>query len=142
MRIDAKRLAGLSSLLLFMALCASLTYWSMQWLVPKQRAVQPAAAAPQINLSLAAEVFGSASQTMANSGNYQLMGVLAADNDADSVAIVSADGKPARALRVGVDVENGVHISEIHPTYIVLSVGGVDQRVALPEKGRYLATPP
>ena len=135
MKTNVKRWNSMLSLLLFMALCASVTYWTLQWKKPKQRAVAAAMVTqPMIDPSMAATLFGGDQQAVAIASNYQLMGVVASKNGAGSAAIVSVDGKPAQALRVGSDVQAGVKISEVHAAYIVLSVGGVNQRVLLPEK--------
>jgi len=107
--------------------------------MPKQRALTAPAPLPQIDSALAATLFGSVPQTMNAAGNYKLMGIVAANNDADSIAIVSVDDKPARALRMGVEVQSGVRIKEIHASYIVLCVGSDERRIALPEAGLHVA---
>ncbi|WP_194270604.1 type II secretion system protein N [Glaciimonas soli] len=134
-KIKVKPANTILSLLLFMALCASLTYWTLQWMKPKQRPVAaPLVVQQAIDPAAAANLFGGDLQPVAIASNYQLLGVVAAKNGTGSAAIVSVDGKPAQALRVGSDIQPGVQISEVHPDYILLSNGGVNQRVVLPQK--------
>lgn len=138
MKMHSKHLAGLSSLLLFMAFCASLAYWSTQWFTPKQRTIMAPAPIPQIDPALAADLFGHASPATINVGNFRLMGIVAVNKEADSIAIIGADGLPTRALRLGADVQSGVSIKEIHSTYIVLSIGTDNQRLALPQASLHI----
>jgi general secretion pathway protein C len=136
MHIDSKRISGAISLLLFMALCASLAYWSTQWFRPKQRPVAAPVvlAEQQIDPSMAAGLFGARLPAAPVASNHRLVGVVAAENAADSIAIMSIDGKPARAIRGGATFAPGAFISEIHATYVILTVNGVMQRVDLPRK--------
>jgi general secretion pathway protein C len=65
-----------------------------------------------------------------------LKGVVVASNPAESIAILAANGKPARAIRVDADVVPGVTVKEVNRRYVLLSVGGVITRVELPENAR------
>jgi len=130
----AKRLPGLVSLLLFMLLCACTAYWVMQLIKPPLRAVAapPLAEEQQIDVSLAAGLFGGRGAVTVAS-NYQLLGVVAAKKGEESVAILSADGKPPQAVRQGKDLLPGTSVKEVHATYVLLSEGGVLKRVMLPQ---------
>ncbi|SFH83705.1 general secretion pathway protein C [Collimonas sp. OK307] len=133
----SKRLPEFLSLLLFMLLCACTAYWVMQLIKPPLRAVTapPQAEQAQVDVSLAAGLFGGRG-TVTVASNYQLLGVVAAKKDEDSVAILSADGKPAQAVRQGKELLPGTSIKEVHATYVLLSEGGVLKRVMLPEDVR------
>ncbi|HYD62989.1 MAG TPA: type II secretion system protein N [Noviherbaspirillum sp.] len=136
------------SFLLFIALCASAAYWAMQLFKPP---VRPVAAPPrvvqaEIRPYAAATLFGSRKDATATASNYQLRGVIFSGNPRDSIAIISADGKPPQAIRVDTEVVPGVTIKEVHRDYILLSEGGATKRVDLPESTKGLegiaAVPP
>ncbi|MEO6921696.1 MAG: type II secretion system protein N [Collimonas sp.] len=132
-----KRLPEFISLLLFMLLCACAAYWVMQLIKPPVRpvAAPPPAADAQVDVTLAAGLFGGRG-TVTVASNYQLLGVVAAKKDGESVAILSADGKPPQAVRQGKELLPGTSIKEVHATYVLLSEGGVLKRVMLPEDAR------
>lgn len=138
-----KRLPELFSLLLFMLLCACTAYWTMQLVKPPMRALAapPQAQHAQVDISLAAGLFGGRG-TVAVASNYQLLGVVAAKKDEESVAILSADGKPAQALRQGKELLPGISIKEVHATYVLLSEGGILKRVMLPDDVAPKSGPP
>jgi len=129
-----KRWPLLAGFLLFVALCVSLAYWALQLLKPAPRAVTapPPASAPPLDLQAAAGLFGGRASVVVAS-NYQLKGVVAAGDDHDSVAILSANGKPAQSLRQGAEIAPGTVVKEVHRSYVVVSEGGVPKRVELPE---------
>lgn len=130
----ARRWPERLSLLLFMLLCGCITYWVMQLDKPSTRVVfaPQQTEIPQIDVSTASGLFGGRG-TVVVASNYQLLGIVAAKNSDDSVAIISADGKPSRAVRQGKELLPGTRLREVHATYVLLSEGGVLKRVTLPE---------
>jgi len=112
----------------------SLAYWALQLFKPAPRAVTapPPASAPPLDLQAAAGLFGGRASVVVAS-NYQLKGVVAAGDNHDSVAILSANGKPAQSLRQGAEIAPGTVVKEVHRSYVVVSEGGVPKRVELPE---------
>jgi general secretion pathway protein C len=131
-----KRWPGLASFLLFAALCASVAFWTMQFLKPPLRPVAATQQLAKIDypLEAASGLFGGrkiASAAVAT--NYALKGVVVSRNPRDSVAILATDGKPAQAIRLGSDVVRGVTVKEVHAQYVLLSEGGVQKRVQLSE---------
>lgn len=143
-----KRLLLLASFLLFIALCASVAYWAMQMFKPPLRPVAaPLSAQTEValNQDAAATLFGGRLGRDAVATNYQLRGVIMAGSR-DSVAILSADGKSAQAIRVGLEMTPGVTVKEVQRDYILLSDGGAVKRVELPESAKglqnILASPP
>lgn len=119
---------------LFSAACASAAYWGLQWFRPQQ---QPVAAAPHAApappaIEAAASLFGGAPSGTAASA-YQLRGVIEAGPE--GVAILGAEGKPARAVVVDTEVAPGVWLTEVHQRYVLLNDGGVIKRLELPENG-------
>lgn len=129
-----KRWPILVSFVLFLGLCASLTFWILQFLKPTPRLV----AAPKqqtwsaANPEAAAALFGGRAAAAAAATNFQLKGVVVAGNDVDSVAILVPEGKPAVAVRVNGEAAPGVTVKEVHAKYVLLSEGGVVKRVELP----------
>lgn len=130
-----KRMPVVVSFILFVALCASAAYWALQVIRPALRpmAAPAPAAAAEVRLDTAASLFGGRPMAQAVASNYQLKGVVVAGNGRESVAILSADGKPAQAVQVNVELQPGVIVKEVHSQYILLSEGGVVKRVALPD---------
>lgn len=124
----------MTSFILFIALCVSAAYWAMQLFKPP---VRPVAAPPQTmsqpvaRLDAAASLLGGHS-TAAVASNFQLKGVVVASNPAESVAILSANGKPPKALRMNTEVLPGVTVKEVQHRYVLLSDNGVMKRVELP----------
>lgn len=134
-----KRLPLITSFLLFIALCVSTAYWAMQLFKPPLRAV---AAPPQTSqpappkLESAATLFGGHTATAVVASNFQLKGVVVASNAAESVAILSANGKPAQAVRFNSEVLPGVKVMEINRSYVLLSEGRAMKRVELPANAK------
>lgn len=125
-----KRMPLLLTLLALVALSASVAYWVLQLYKPEQRplAAAPVAELPAPAVDAAATLFGG--QAMAAvATNYQLTGVVAAGRN--SVAILVADGQPAKAFPVGKELSAGVVVKEVHPRYVMLSEGGVLKRIDL-----------
>jgi general secretion pathway protein C len=132
-----KRQALIASFILFIVLCACAAYWAMQLFKPASR---PVAAPPRVQAEVrtdtAAGLFGGRGGKGEVASNYQLRGVIFSGSGRDSVAIISADGKPAQAIRVNAEVVPGVTIQEVHRDYILLSDNGVTKRVELPENAK------
>jgi general secretion pathway protein C len=133
-----KRWPVVASFVLFIALCASVTYWAMQLFKPPMRpvAAPPPSVRPPPPIEAAAGLFGGRAASVAVASNYQLKGVVVSGNAKESVAILSADGKPAQAVRMDAEVAPGVTVKEVHRQYILLSDGGVSKRVELPEEAK------
>jgi len=128
-----KRLPILLSFMLFLGVCMSGTYWTMQFVKPKARQVAPPKGEERNELSAESvtNLFGG-HVSVAAASNFQLKGVVVSKNDKESVAILIADGKPAEAIRVDSEVIPGVTVKEVHPQYVMLSENGVMKRVELP----------
>lgn len=133
-----KRWPLVASFLLFITLCASLAYWALQLFKPPLR---PVAAPPRMEKAdvrpeAAAALFGGKTGNVAVASNYQLKGVIFSGRARDSVAILSADGKPAQAVLVGKEAMPGVTVREVYRDYVLLSEGGAIKRVELPESAK------
>jgi general secretion pathway protein C len=135
-----KRLPIVVSFVLFIALCISGTYWATRLF---KRAERPVAAPPpmarvEVNMGAAASLFGGRPASAAVASNFQLKGVVVADHPEDSVAILAADGKPPQSVALNMEVMPGITVKEVHAKYVVLSDGGVNKRVELPENAQQL----
>lgn len=131
-----RRMPLLVTFLAVVLLSASLAYWVLQLNQPAQRAIAAPPPPPPVvlNLDAAKGLFGG-QITVAAASNYQLKGVVAAGRSGsgrDSAAILSVDNQAAQAYGVGREVAPGVTVKEIHPRFVLLSEGGVIQRVELP----------
>ncbi|MGZ3237027.1 MAG: type II secretion system protein N, partial [Burkholderiaceae bacterium] len=139
-----KRLSVFVSFILFIALCISGTYWATRLFKPSVRPVvaPPPVAHVDVNLTAASALFGGRPASAAVASNFQLKGVVVADKPEESVAILSADGKPPQSVAMNAEVMPGVTVKEVHAKYVVLSDGGVNKRVELPESGQQLRLDP
>ncbi len=134
-----KQLPVVASFLLFIALCVSIAYWGMQLFKPSTRPVAPppAAAMQEVRLDAAAALFGGRpSSAVAVASNYELKGVVMSGTAGESIAILSADGKPAVATPVDKEILPGVTVKEVHPHYVVVSEHGISKRVELPDSAK------
>jgi general secretion pathway protein C len=129
-----KRLPVIAGFLLFLMLCASITYWLLQWMAPSTRPLivpMPVERAlPE--MSAAANLFGGNAEAI-SAISVQLSGIIMANRGADSVAIIALPGKPARSLHVNAEVIEGLVVKKINSRSVVLSERGVDREVRLPE---------
>ncbi|HEY0588268.1 MAG TPA: type II secretion system protein N [Pseudoduganella sp.] len=127
-----KRLPLICSVAAVAVLSASLAYWGMQLFKPKQRpiAAVPVAQVPEANMDAARGLFGG-NTAVAVVSNYQLRGVVADTRGRGSVAIISADGQPAKAFPVGSELSPGVSVKEVQPRHVILMEGGVQKRLDL-----------
>ena len=132
-----KRWPLAATFVLFIALCISAAYWAMQLFKPPLRAVAapPQAVQSAPRLDAAAALFGGRT-TIAVASNFQLKGVVVADNAFESVAILATNGKLAQAIRTNFEVAPGITVKEVHPHYVLLSEGGAVKRVELPENAK------
>lgn len=127
-------LPRLLSFILFLALCASLTVWIMPLFSPAPRTLLAPATSTLSNttpnLSSAATLLGGINNAPSDT-QYQLTGIVRAQNTHDSVAILSVAGQTAISLKVGEKFADGIKLSEIHADYVVLNDHGNDKRIAL-----------
>jgi general secretion pathway protein C len=128
-----QRAPAVIAFLLFLALCASIAYWLLQWMAPPPR---PVAAPPQAARALppvaaAANLFGGGAKA-AGMANVQLKGIIRAASPQDSSAIIAVEGKPARALQANAEVTSGLTVKAIHARSVVLSDRGAERELSLP----------
>jgi len=133
-----KRWPLVFSFILFIALCVTAAYWTIQLFKPPIRSVAAPPQTPQSapRLDAAAGLFGGRS-SFAVASNFQLKGVVVASDPTESIAILATNGKPAQTVRTSEEVVPGVRLKEVQRGYVLLSEGGVVKRVELPEKAKH-----
>ena len=130
-----KQVPIITSFVLFLLLCASITFWTLQLMKPAPRAVAASTTtlAGDAPLEGATGLFGGSAVKVAMASNFQLKGVVVAGNPGESIAILTANGKPPLSTRVNTEVIPGVTVKEVHGQYVLLSEQGVTRRVDLQE---------
>ncbi|MGB7651309.1 MAG: type II secretion system protein N [Gallionella sp.] len=125
-------LPRLFSFLLFIALCMSLAWWLMPLFSPAPRTLSAPPSSPfsAPNLSSASALLGGQTSLASNS-QYQLTGIVRAQNARDSVAILSSAGQPAMSVKIGAKIASEMRVSEIHGDYVLLDDHGQSKRIAL-----------
>ncbi|CDG85651.1 type II secretion system protein N [Janthinobacterium agaricidamnosum] len=133
-------LVNLVSFIVVVALSASLAYWAMQLFKLPQRPISaaPEHVKPDAAMDAAGGLFGGRIAVAAAS-NYQLKGVVASGSGRGSVAILAADGQPAKAFPAGAEVSPGVTVKEVQPLFVLLSENGVSKRVELAQEDKSAA---
>jgi len=66
------------------------------------------------------------------SSNFNLTGIIVSDPLAESLAIISANGKPARPFRLHAEIQPGVRIQEVQRSYVLLEQNSEIIRLELP----------
>ena len=132
-----KRLPLITSFVLFIALCVTVSYWAMQFFKPPIRAVVIPSQTPQplANLEAAEGLFGG--HAVAADSTFQLKGVVAAGDPAQSVALLATNGKPPKAVRINAEVLPGITVKDVQKRYVLLSDNGVIKRVDLPVSAKH-----
>ncbi|SPA27778.1 putative General Secretory Pathway protein C, type II secretion system [Cupriavidus taiwanensis] len=134
-RFDASALwlPRLASVALFIALCALVTYWVLTFSAMRTLPVPKSARVAQteaVETGAIATLFGGSAQ--AGPSNVQLLGVVAELGGGASAAIVSIDGGPAKAVRMGADLAPQIRLVEVRQRGVVIERNGVRQEIALP----------
>ena len=123
-------------------LLASLTgLWSMRLLAPTPL---PAPVAPLANSTEpgSATWRGLFTGAGAGSGPVLLRGVIVAPPE-DSVAVLSINGGPARAHRIGSEIAPGIRLTEVTAQSVTLERNGVRETLTLvPHAAAKIAPPP
>lgn len=127
-----KRIPIIASLIFFILLCVSGSYWVMQLIQPEKRKISaPQEAKAVADVESVAGLFGGA---MVVDTSYQLKGLIQANPMDQSQAILEVDGSPMKAFSVNSDVSSGSVLSEVFSSYVLLKGGGVNKRVELPQQ--------
>ena len=117
---------------LVVVLAWQLAYWTWRFVAPP--AAVEARTASGVDLAAIARLFGGAppaSTQAASRSGLKLKGVIAPTPGTAASAIFSTGTGRDIAVYVGRDVQPGVKLAEVHPDHVVLSRGGVDERIDL-----------
>lgn len=139
-----KRLPFIYSLFSSLVLCLSLAFWAKNLLALPIRNATVVAAQKQDDPASGhwGNLFGNSLAAPDRASIYQLKGVVVAQAEQDSAAIISINGKPEQSLHVQQELTAGVILSEVHQTHIVIKEAGVEQRIELaPSTRSQLLTP-
>jgi len=132
--ISAAWLPRLAGLALFAALCALVTHWVLAFSAMRTIPVPKSARIAQteaVETGAVATLFGGSAQ--AGVRDIQLIGVVAdLDGVGPAAAILSIDGGPPKAVRVGASLSPQIRLKEIHGRNIVIERNGVRQEIILP----------
>jgi general secretion pathway protein C len=129
----------LTSVALFALLCAIVAWWALQ-LLAHQAPVAPAGAVARsqapVDLAQAGRLFGGtapAADAVPGRSDIRVTGVVAAGDS--GVALLSVDGRPAKAFAVGQQVTEGIRVVAVEPTTVRVSSGGSIRELEAPARG-------
>lgn len=129
----ASRLGGLLVLALVLVLAYQLAHWTWVFLTP----APSAAAAPEsaaVDLAAVSRLFGATAppgSAPTSTGGLRLKGVVAPTPGVAASAIFSTGSGRDLAVFVEREVSPGVTLAEVHPDHVVLSRGGLQERLDL-----------
>jgi len=137
-----KRWPLVAGFVLFVIFCVSVAQWTWQLFNPTELpAVAQQHVSADSNRNAVADLFSVRPAAVAASSIFQLKGVVIAQKERGSIAILQIDGKPAQAAGVGAEVLPGVTVSEVHPQYVLLVEHGLSKRVELPDNVKSQSVP-
>ena len=114
--------------------CAHLAYWTtwlMKPLPTPARASAPAAKVHDPDPTLLARAFGQVEAVAPGPlANIQVAGVYSGGRDSAAVFVVG--DRPAKAVRLGEEVEPGSVLVDVDPQSVTLDSGGVRRQLRLP----------
>ena len=126
---------GVAVVALTLVLAFQLAHWTWVFLAP-----QPVATTPDgdtgVDLAAIARLFGAAPPAAAagpSSTGLKLKGVVAPDGGPIASAIFSTGGGKDIAVFVDREITPGVKLSEVKPDHVMISRGGVLERIDLEE---------
>lgn len=130
-----KRLPVLLSFGCFLLLCASVAVWGMRMFKGQARGVSSSVVQQSFEpaAGMWGGIFGESQSAQNAPSSYLLKGVILSRAGLPSVALVVADGKPAKPVRVGEDIVPGVQVREISARSVQFAEGGVLRRIELPQ---------
>lgn len=130
----ASRVSLFIGFVLFIVLCATTSFWVMQFMKSEPRKISaPPMSKPVADVESVAGLFGGA---LAVNSNYQLKGIVLANPQNQSEAIIAVDGKPSQAFTVNSEINPGVKVTEVRAGFILIMDNGVSKRVELPQDAK------
>jgi general secretion pathway protein C len=127
-------LASLVLLALVLVLAFQLAHWTWVFLAPAPVASAPADTR-EVDLAAIAKMFGASAPSggaaPAAGGSLRLKGVIAPTPGVTASAIFSTGSGRDLGVPLEGEVQPGVTLAEVHPDHVVLSRGGVRERIDL-----------
>ena len=133
---SAPRAAFLGTLLvvaLVLVLAWQLAYWTWVLLAPAQVSAAPAKRS-DVDLAAVARLFGAAppgASTATSASGLRLKGVIAPTPGVEASAIFSSGAGKDIAVYIDREVQPGVKLVEVNPDHVMVSRGGVRERIDL-----------
>lgn len=139
-----KRLIDALTFALLVLLGWQLAWWTWHFLAP---GAAPAAAPATLATSseAARRLFGeapAATTVPSSNAGIRLKGVYAIDGKTLSAAVVNTGGKRDSAVRVGEEIQPGTRLASVHPDHIIISQGGMRERIDLERRTAALPSRP
>jgi general secretion pathway protein C len=126
---------------LTLAFAWQLAYWTWVFVAPP--AVAPAAVPrADIDLAAVARLFGADAPSVASSSGLRLKGVIAPTPGVSASAIFSTGSGKDIAVFLDGEVQPGVKLVEVDPDHVMISRGGVRERIDLEARRSLMATGP
>ena len=129
------------NLLLILAIAAIATYWILQF--SSQNATDESVVAvatsdrvartQPLDTASVAGLFG-ASSSVTSSNEIKLVGVIAQGGKGQGIALLSVDGRPAMAIRVGETVDGDMTLATVNAGYVLIERSDGLLEVSLPER--------
>ncbi len=126
---------------LVLLLAWQLAYWTWDFLAPPATASAPDEARPVVDLAAIAKLFGAAAPSSgATADGLALKGVVAPTPGVAASAIFAPRAGKDLSVFIGQDVRPGLKLVEVDPDHVIVSRGGVRERIDL-EAARSGASP-
>ncbi|MGH8641376.1 MAG: type II secretion system protein N [Burkholderiales bacterium] len=140
LRLSGTALPRACTVLLALALAATLTGWALEFSARRTpaepvRAVptgNPVARTQAADVAPIAYLFGA--RPGSGGSDIRLVGVIAQGGQGRGIALLAVDGQPALAMRAGDEVAAGVTLAEVRSDRVLLSRSGARQEIRLPAK--------
>jgi general secretion pathway protein C len=140
LRLSGTGLPRACTVLLVLALAATLTGWALEFSARRTPA-EPVRAVPIGNPTprIQAEEIGPIAQLLgarpgSDGSDIKLVGVIAQGKQGQGIALLAVDGRPALPLRAGDEIATGVTLAEVRADHVVVSRSGATQEIRLPSK--------
>ena len=135
--------ATLAVVALVLLLAYQLAYWTWVFLAPAASSAAPRAS-NDVDLAAVAALFGAAAPGQRGgpaAAGLRLKGVVAPTPGTEASAIFSTGSGRDVSVFIGGEVQPGAKLAEVHPDHVLLSRGGVEERIDLEERRALQAAP-
>jgi general secretion pathway protein C len=108
-----------------------LAHWTWGFVAPPASAAAAQATEGDVDLALAARLFGATHAAVASAAGLRLKGVVAPTPGTTAAAIFAGPTGRDVAVLPGGEVASGVRLAEVHPDHAIVTRGGVRERIDL-----------